>query len=235
MKVINIRNIEIEYLKKNIKNIHLWVYPPNWRVRVASPMHIDEWELRVFLQSKMRWILKNKQKFLEQNRESPREYVSWESHYYLWKRYLLEVIKSVGKEKVYLKNKKYLVIETKIFEKNHVQLLLEKWYRNELKQISWQLLSIRQEKMWLKSNELKIKKMKTKRWTCNTKAGRIWLNLHLIKKSIQSVEYVLVHELAHFQEKNHWEWFKKLLTQHLSNWKQIQKDLNNSILSDYYE
>ena len=83
METLQIANLNIDVIRKDIKNIHLAVYPPMGRVRVAVPLRVTDEALRLFAISKISWIKKNQRKFLSQDRQSPREYITGESHYFL--------------------------------------------------------------------------------------------------------------------------------------------------------
>ncbi len=71
--------------------------------------------------------------------------------------------------------------------------------------------------------------MKTKWGTCNHQEQRIWINLELAKKSVRCIEYIIVHEMIHLVEKDHNENFKKIMDEHIPNWKAIRSELNEII------
>lgn len=92
MEKIVINDIEIELTKKNIKNLHLSVHPPDGKVKISAPYRMDMDTIRMFVISKLSWIKRQQNKFKNQERQPEREYVSGESHYFLGQRYLLNVI-----------------------------------------------------------------------------------------------------------------------------------------------
>ena len=154
MQTITVNNINVEVFKKNIKNIHLWVYPPHWRVRVATPSHTDDEVIRLLLIWKLTWIKKQIKKFLSQDRETPREFINWESHYFLWKRYLLRLNKA-NKWRVEIKSKKYIDLYVRDIESlPQKKNLMDKWYIEELKKISDELVTKWKEKTWTPLNDL---------------------------------------------------------------------------------
>ena len=71
MKQIELGNITVDVEQKNIKNIHLSVYPPTGRVRIAAPNRFDLETIRMFAISKLSWIKKQQQKLRKQTRETP--------------------------------------------------------------------------------------------------------------------------------------------------------------------
>jgi hypothetical protein len=89
---ITLGDIAVDVVFKDIKNIHLGVYPPDCRVRLAAPARTSLDTLRVFVISKLAWIRQQRKKLREQTREPPRGYLDRESHYLWGRRYLLKVI-----------------------------------------------------------------------------------------------------------------------------------------------
>jgi len=135
MQQIILGDIHIDVVHKNIKNVHLSVHPPNGRVRVSAPLRMDIDTIRVFVISKLGWIKKQQVKLREQVRESPREYINRESHYYLGKRYLLKVIESSMPAKIV---RKHDILELHIDSNSSSEkrrTTLENWYRQQLKEI----------------------------------------------------------------------------------------------------
>src|SRR5436309_3014281 len=106
-------NLMIDTVKKDIKNMHLGVYPPSGRVRVAAPLETGDETIRLFVISKMHWIKKQQQKFLEQERQTKREYVSGESHYFFGKRYRLNRVHTDGRPKIEIKRRTHIDLHIK--------------------------------------------------------------------------------------------------------------------------
>ena len=229
---ISVNGIDVQIVRKDIKNLHLAVYPPDGRVRVAVPEHVTDDNIRLAVISKLAWIKRQQQDFKDQPRQSERQYVSGECHYFLGKKYRLELIEREGKPDIKLlksgKLKLYVkqgaTLETK-------ETLLNEWYRTELKKRIPDLLAKWQPVIGKKANEWGIKKMKTKWGSCNIEKRRIWLNLELAKKPPECLEYILVHELIHLHERHHNERFKERLEKALPNWRTRQKTLNKSPLA----
>ena len=226
MQQIELGNIKIDVELKNIKNIHLSVYPPNGKVKISAPERMDLDTIRVFTISKLKWIKKQQEAFKNQERETPREYLTKESHYFKGKRYLLKIIEHNAKPKVILKHSEIelYIRPNAIIEKR--KQILDEWYRAELKKIVPKIIKNWEKKIGVKSNEFGIKKMKTKWGTCNTKAKRIWLNLEIAKKPIECLEYIIVHELVHLLERNHNEKFIRYMNEFMPKWRFYREELN---------
>lgn len=226
MQNIQLGNINIEVEQKDIKNIHLSVYPPNGVVRISAPNRMDIDTIRVFALNKLKWIKKQQEIFKNQERETPREYLTKESHYYLGKRYLLEVIEHNYPPKVILKhNTIELFIRPNATEEKR-QEILEEWYRSKLKELIPKLISKWEKAIGVQSNEFGIKKMRTKWGTCNIEAKRIWFNLELAKKPIECIEFIVVHELVHLLERTHNEVFIKYMNEFMPKWRFYREELN---------
>lgn len=229
-KQIRLKDIRIDVVRKNIKNVHLSVYPPTGRVRISAPFRMNMDTLRVFAISKLSWIKKQQKKFYGQRRESPREFLSRESHYYLGKRYLLNVIEQESPPSVVLKHEcmnLYVRPGTSAEKKREV---LDEWYRKELKELVPQLIGKYEKPLKVKVNDFGIKKMRTKWGTCNKDASRIWLNLELAKKPQHFAEYIVLHEMTHLKERNHNGQFTAYLDKMMPNWRIYKEQLNRSEL-----
>ena len=226
MQHLTLGNLDIEVEQKDIKNIHLSVYPPNGRVRIAAPEKMDMDTIRVFAISKLQWIKNQQKALLEQEREPKREFVERESHYLFGKRYLLKIYQREAAPKVELDHKYihlYIRPDTSTQKKADI---LDEWYRAELKKIVPELIEKWEKVIGVKSSEYGIKKMRTKWGTCNTEAKRIWLNLELAKKPKDCLEYIIVHELVHLLERSHNPRFVKLMDTFMPKWRFHRDELN---------
>ena len=226
MSSIELGDIEIAVEKKDIKNIHLSVYPPNGKVKISAPERMDLDTIRVFAINKLKWIKKQQEIFRNQDREPPREYLTKESHYFQGKRYLLKVIETDAPPKVILK---YSTIDLYIRPATNTEKrkeILAEWYRTELKKVVPRMIEEWEQKIGVKANDFGIKKMRTKWGTCNPEAKRIWLNLELAKKPLECLEYIVVHELVHLLERSHNQTFVKYMDKFMPKWRFYRDELN---------
>ena len=122
-------------MRKDIKNLHLGVYPPNGRVRAAVPLHVTDENVRLAVINKLGWIKKQQAHFRAQPRQSQREMVTGESHYVWGKRYLLDVIERTGKHEIAIKsNKRLTLFVSPNTTRTNRELVLNEWYRATLKE-----------------------------------------------------------------------------------------------------
>ncbi|HCF5391395.1 MULTISPECIES: M48 family metallopeptidase [Pseudomonas] len=230
---ITVSGLTVEVVRKPIKNLHLGVYPPEGRVRVAAPLAVDDEAVRLAVVGKLGWIKRQRAKFQAQPRQSQRRMVSGESHYFLGRRYRLRVHETTGALRIALRGTATMDLfvrpDTTVERREQV---LHDFYRAELKRLMPELLEKWQPKLEVEARAWGIKRMKTKWGTCNIEARRIWLNLELAKKPVQCLEYILVHELVHLLERHHNERFQALLNLYLPQWQVFRDELNASMLAD---
>ena len=231
MHNIKVSGLEVEIVRKDIKNLHLAVHPPDGRVRVSSPLLVDDEAVRLAVISKIAWIRRQQKKFEGQDRQSVREYVTGESHYLWGERYLLNVAYHQAPPKVELRNKSKIdlyVREDSDREKR--EQVLQEWYRTQLKEAIPSLIEKWEEIVRVEVADWGVKRMKTKWGTCTVEAKRIWLNLELAKKPPLCLEYIIVHEMVHLMERHHNDRFVALMDQFMPKWRLHRDELNQAPL-----
>jgi len=229
---ITVSGLEVQVIRKAIKNLHLGVYPPNGRVRVAAPLRVSNEAVRLAVVGKLGWIRRQRSKFQEQTRESQREMVSGESHYFLGRRYRLRVIDHEGAGRVVVRNRRTLELHVRR-QSGQVERerVLQRWYREQLRELIPPLLTKWAVILGVQPAAWGIKRMKTKWGACNVDVKRIWLNLELAKKPAQCLEYIVVHEMTHLLERHHNDRFISLMDQHLPHWRWHRQELNAAPLA----
>jgi len=227
-ETIDLGDIKVEVVKKDIKNIHLSVYPPAGRVRISAPSRMSLDTIRVFVISKLGWIKQQQQKFQSQARETPREYLDRESHYVWGKRYLLRVIESDTAPAVELKHSRMFLHVRPGTDAVKKQIIMETWYREQLKQALPPLIAKWEPLMGVQVARFFVQRMKTRWGSCNPGARRIRLNTDLAKKPRECLEYVVVHEMVHLLEPTHNARFVALMDQFMPKW-QFYRDVLNRL------
>jgi predicted metal-dependent hydrolase len=230
---ITVSGLRVSIVRKAIKNLHLGVYPPHGRVRVAAPLAVTDDAVRLAVIGKLGWIKRQQSKFKAQPRQSEREMVSGESHYFLGRRYRLRVVqKGKGTATVVLRNRSTIELQVPVETSTaRREQVLQRWYRQQLRAMIPPLLEKWESLLGVEAGEWRIKKMKTKWGACNAEARRIWLNLELAKKPVQCIEYIIVHELAHLSERHHNDRFISIMDKHLPQWRLHQQELNAAPLA----
>lgn len=226
-----VRGIPVNIIRKNIKNLHLGVYPPDGRVRVAVPLNVSDDAVRIAIIDKLSWIKRKQGEFQQQQRETEREFVTGESHFFLGKRYLLNVVYLDSKPNVSVRGKYLDLFVRPGSGVSQREKVIKEWYREHLKAMIPSLIEKWEERIGVKASAWGVKQMKTKWGSCNTESGRVWFNLELARKSPQCLEYIVVHELMHLIERHHNDRFVKLMDQHLPHWRLLRDELNSGMLS----
>ena len=229
---MKIHNIEIEVVKKNIKNLHLSVLPPNGSVRISAPLSFSDENIRLFATSKISWIRAQQNKFTKQLRHSEREFVSGETIYIWGKQYYLQVEYSSKANNFLLDGEKALLTvrkeSTAQQRENYVNDVLRKYLKNEIAR----LLPVWEQKTGLKCKQWLVKYMKT-RWGSYSHITRtISVNLQLVHKPIECLEYIIVHELGHITHRNHSKGFIAYMDKYQPYWRETKITLN-SLTLDY--
>ncbi len=229
---IEVRGIDVEIRRKAIKNLHVGVYPPDGKVRVAAPSHLSDEAVRLAVVARLGWIRRQQQGFARQARQSIREMVTGESHYFGGARYRLDVVEQPGNPRVRMVDNSTIQLQVRPdTDRAARQQMLDRWYRRQLKARIPELLATWEPVVGVKVSDCRIKRMKTRWGSCNIEARRIWLNLELAKKSPRCLEYILVHEMVHLLERHHTERFRALMDRCMPDWRLRRDELNASPLA----
>lgn len=234
-KKMNVSGVEIEVIKKDIKNMHLNVLPPSGRVRISAPYGTSDDAINLFAVKKISWIKKQVEKYKNQARQTEREYVTGESHYLWGRRYKLEVRHSSKANKLELKGNKIILTVREKSSRQQRENVINEWYRSELKAKLPELISKWEENIGVKANAVGVKNMLTRWGTCNAKDKKILINLQLAKKPVECLEYIVVHELLHLIEKTHTASFVKHMDTYIPSWRVVKAELNSFIMDRYLE
>jgi predicted metal-dependent hydrolase len=229
---ITVNGLQVEIVRKDIKNLHLGVYPPNGRVRVAAPLKVSDEAIRLAVVGKLGWIGRKRRAFADQARQSKRELVTGESHYYLGQRYRLRVIPTTGASRVEITNKATIDLHVRReLTSEQRDAVLQDWYRRNLKAIMPAILDTWQPVLGVQPSAWRIQRMKTKWGSCNDRTRRILVNLELAKKPVQCLEYIVVHELVHLIERKHNERFIQIMDSVMPLWRLHKEALNAAPLA----
>ena len=230
--LIEVRGLPIEIVRKDIKHFYISIHPPNGQVRVSAPLRFDDDAIRMAIISRLGWIRRKQTAFIKQERQSQREYVSGESHYFAGKRYRLKVTEKDRPPTVRLLNNTRIALTVRPgTERDKREEIFHAWYREHLRSQIPSLLTKWEEKMEVSVNDVRIRKMKTQWGSCNIEAKRIWLNLELAKKPHTCLIYVLVHEMTHLHERHHNDRFRELMDTFLPQWRSYRDELNRAPLA----
>jgi predicted metal-dependent hydrolase len=224
---LKLGTIVADLARKDIKNVHLSVYPPAGRVRISAPLRMNVETIRAFAVSKLGWIKTQQKQIIAQERESPREYLERESHYVWGKRYLLQISERSEAPRIELKERR-LVMELRpgaALERR--EEILEAWYRAQLREAATALIAKWEPRLGVKVDKLFIQRMKTKWGSCSGASQAIRLNTELAKKPRECLEYIVIHEMVHLLEPNHGKGFIERVERAMPLWRQYRRMLNH--------
>jgi predicted metal-dependent hydrolase len=229
---IEVSGLSVEVVRKDIKHFYIGVHPPSGRVRVSAPSRFDDDAVRMAIISRLGWIRRKRAVFAKQERQSQREFVTGESHFFAGRRYRLDVTERNCPPTVHLLNNTKIGLSVRPgTDRDKREAIFHRWYREHLHAQVPPLLAKWEPKMEVTVNEVRIKKMKTLWGSCNIRAKRVWLNLELAKKPHSCLVYVLVHEMVHLLERDHNDRFRELMDGFLPQWRTYRDELNTAPLA----
>jgi len=229
---IRVSGIPVEIVRKDIKNLHLAVYPPNGRVRLSVPRRLSDEAVRLAVVSKLGWIRRRQEIFKNQVRQSEREMVTGESHYFQGRRYRLNVVEDDRPPSVCLRNKTTLELRVRPgSDRKKRESVLHRWYREHLREQIPELIAKWEPVIGVKVADWGVKRMRTRWGTCNITARRIWVNLELAKRSPACLEFIVVHEMVHLLERHHAERFVEYMDEFMPPWRLHRAELNRTPLA----
>jgi predicted metal-dependent hydrolase len=228
---LRLGDIAVDVVLKDIKNVHLSVYPPKGRVRISAPKRMSVETIRVYAVSKLDWIKQQQVKLREQERESRREYLDRESHYVWGRRHLLKVLEEDAAPHVDLRPGWMLLRVRPGASEETRAAVVAGWYRQTLKAAAQPLIDVWEPRLSVRVQRFFVQQMRTKWGSCNPTAHSIRLNTELAKKPRECLEYVVLHELVHLLEHRHNERFKEYMDRFMPQWRQYREELNRAPLA----
>lgn len=229
---LTVAGLGVDVVFKDIKNMHISVYPPVGRVRVAAPRDTSEDTIRLAIVQRLPWIKRQREELKGAERQTKREMESGETHFAWGQRYRLDVSRTSGNHHVEIKGQTLWVVTPEGSDADEKSATLDRWYRRELKAAIPPLLSKWQPIVGAEANKIVVRRMKTKWGTCIASTNTIWLNPELAKKNPRCLEYIVVHELTHFHERTHNDRFVALMDDYLPDWRARRDELNEAPLAE---
>ena len=230
-ETIHLGDISITVTRKDIKNVHLTVHPPEGRVTLAATINTRLEVARAYAISKLVWIRELQKKQDCQARETPRQFIERESHFVWGRRYLMTINYQDVKTSVVLSNKRITLIVRPGCSATKRAEVMHEWHKSLLHGIVPQLIQKWERKLKVRVSGYFLQRMKTKWGSCNHSAGNIRLNTELAKKPKDLLEYVIAHEMAHLLEPTHNDRFIAILEEHYPSWREARAELNELPLS----
>jgi predicted metal-dependent hydrolase len=226
---VTVDGLQIEVIRKDIKHLHLRIYPPDGHIRVSAPRRARDRDVRAFVRAKKDWISLHLDRLRAKPDESAPKYESGETHLYQGRPYQLRVIVRNARPRVTLRGKGIIEMTVPLFtDPLFRQQVLAEWYRARLKEAMPALVAKWQAIAAVDVAEWRVKRMRTRWGSCNPQARRIWVNLELAKRPVRCLEYVIVHEMVHLLERRHNARFYSLLDEFFPGWREVRAELNEA-------
>ena len=225
-ETIRLGGIAIAVTRKYIKHVHLSVHPPKGRVTLVAPVGTRLEVARAYAVSKLGWIRDQQARLRAQARETPRRFVTRESHYVWGKRHLLCVIEREQKPSVTMDHRRVTLSVRPGSDQAKREAVMHDWHKRLLHEVVPPLIRKWEPRLEVKVAAYFLQRMKTRWGSCNHRARHIRLNTELVKKPRDLLEYVVVHEMVHLIESTHSERFVALLNEHYPAWREARMELN---------
>lgn len=226
--VLQLDGIDVDVVRKDVRNVRISVHPPDGRVRVSAPRHVTDGALRHMLAARLPWI-RRKRAELQREPHAQAEFVTGEHHNFRGRRYRLLLTEGNGSVGVRLVGEDTMELRVPAgADRERRAAVLEKWYRLQLRDAVRPLLDEWAPRVGVSVADVRVRRMTTRWGSCNIRARRISLNLELIKRSDACLEYVLVHELVHLLEASHSQRFWSLMDQFMPQWRQHREALKGA-------
>ncbi|MEE4213333.1 MAG: SprT family zinc-dependent metalloprotease [Parvularcula sp.] len=236
-EVSQIGGLDVQIVRKRIKNLHIGCYPPEGRVRVAAPEHVSVEAIRFAVLTKMPWIRRKRAQFLKQERQPLRRYVSGETHFLFGKPMRLEVQQWNKKHHRIVRHSSDRLLLNAPMDCDSEQLgqWIGQWMKAELRKLAAPRIETWSAQIGVWPRKWGIRPMKTKWGSCNPNTAVIWLNSELAKKPERMIDYVIVHELAHLISPTHDRRFTQVLDKELPRWRDVRRELNELPLAAWID
>jgi predicted metal-dependent hydrolase len=223
-----IGGIEIEIVRKAIKNLHIGCYPPEGRVRVAAPFGVSDDAIRVAILTKMQWIKRKQSQFRKQERQAERGFISGETHHLFGRSLRLEVQKWDKKvHRIGRQGNDRLIMQVPADSTTeHMRRWMDAWLKARLRTYAAPRILFWAGRLERHPEKWGIRPMKTKWGSCNPDKRIVWLNSELAKKPEPTIDYVVLHEMAHLVSPTHDSRFTGILDREMPRWKEIRSELN---------
>jgi len=229
---LTVGGIAVDVIYKDIKNLHIGVYPPAGRVRVAAPSSFDDDRVRLAVVRRLTWIRRQREKLTNAARQSEREMVTGESHYVWGIRHRLKVVERPGRSHVEVDGDRLLLYVAESTNTAGRREALDRWYRDQLKSAIPTIIEKWEPVIGVTVPHWGLRSMKTKWGSCNRETRRIWLNVELAKQHPDCLEYVVVHEMTHYLDRHHGDRFSRLMDGFMPDWRVRRDQLNAARLRD---
>lgn len=218
-----------EVIYKPIRHIYFRIYPDKKIVRISAPAQIEPRELAQAIQAKSAWLMEKMRALTNEPASlNPGPVLRNSGSCMVWGKSLAVVLENCpARPGICLTSESEITVRVPSgFGTKKEENLWNLWLRSLLNERIQILLGKWQPTIGIAPAECRLKKMKTRWGSCNTRAKRIWINACLVHLDPSLLEYVLVHELVHLLEPGHTQRFYGIVKEYLPDWKHRESRLN---------
>lgn len=226
--MLNVAGIPIEVRRKRIKNLHLYVKPPDGHVLVTAPLSMSDATIERFVRTKADWLQKHVARCQSRPRPEKLAYQTGET-LMVWGRPYALLVRHGGRASVALSGTTAVLTVRPASAAGQREKIVREWYRGMLKAEIERRMPAWETATGLRAKSWQTKAMSTRWGTCNPKTGKLWFNVHLAEKPPECLEYIIVHELLHLIERKHNARFYGLMDTYMPGWKTVRALLNGKI------
>lgn len=231
---IVVSGIPVAVRKKDIKNMHLCVKPPDGHVVISAPLTVDDGAVEAYARANAGWIKKQVRAYQGQLRGGRRQYVSGETVYVWGRQYFLKFIPDAGRNSFFLRGDQAVlsmreestVRQRERFVREQYRLLLKRELRRRLPK--WERAT------GISCGDWQTKYMTTRWVTCGAGSRRLWFNPQLAQKPVECLEFVILRGLLLLGDGARGADAAGALDRYMPNWRDVRSELNARRL-DYYE
>ena len=217
----------VTVVRKAQKNMYLSVRPDG-TLRVTCPFSTGDGEIVRFVEAQADWLRKRKAAAKQRVKTDELDYVSGDA-VPLWGNFYALDVRDARPYGVCLQGESLVLNAPAASTREERAALVEAFYRAQFKAAVPPLLHRWQPVLGVAATGVTIRAM-TSRWgSCNTRTGRVTLNLRLVEKDPRCLEYVVVHELCHLLEANHSARFWNHVARCLPDWRKRRALTNEAV------
>lgn len=220
---IEIDGIRINVSLRRTSRISIRLAPPDGAVHVSAPRTVPIAKLKEFVESKIDWIRDRRKKY-----EAPKSFQDGEVHYIWGEPCRLSVDLQADRPQIDMSGGVIRMAVPPKATPEYRRLLLEFLHKRLVWKECRPLVKKWEAKMGASVKSIRVVKMRSRWGSCRPTTGNISISSELAKKPPECLEYIVVHELAHFFEKGHNDKFYRIVGNHFPEWREAERILDDN-------
>lgn len=219
--------IEFDIVRRERKTLEIGV-EPDASVIVAAPVDASLAAIEQKVRKRAAWIQRQRGYFIQfQPRTPERQFLAGETHLYLGRHYRLKVIQHSEPRVTLIRG--FIIVRVPDAERTDItRKLVESWYHERAVIKFWERLEINLGRFPIPEEfrpRSLIIRQSSKRWGSMSPASRLMLNRKLIEAPLDSIDYVITHELCHIAVPHHGPEFYNILNRVMPDWRRRKQRL----------